>query len=362
MSISNPEAAREMAKLVWALAKLLRIPEGARMVEHPIYRALHYAQALSWEGITMWSDEQIKQLVVPAHVDVLEDGTQVHVPEKPLELHWQVQLQILLSFYHHLSRIEGKPIKIKKTSREAFSKYRIEEYEVGAPIVSWNTQTKRQSAATSTWLRQVKPSRSDYKEFRDETAWITCKTSTITTLESHGLQHLIDDKFDPSRDLELHKQQQTWLYKTFDDIFKTPTTRAIVITHVADKDCLRIWTEICNALDNSITTELHGTKMANFLAMTIMANCGWRGTQEAFIRYWQEKARQYNLTFPHETFSDVQLTRFLRQCVRSTPNLANVYNNHMAALKSAGNTGSISFAEYVELLVLNAQIHDATRT
>jgi hypothetical protein len=59
----------------------------------------------------------------------------------------------------------------------------------------------------------------DYKPFKDEASWIRFKERFLTTIESHGLGHIIDINH-VIDNLDLDKIQRGWLYKSFKTLFK----------------------------------------------------------------------------------------------------------------------------------------------
>ena len=93
------------------------------------------------------------------------------------------------------------------------------------------------------WNRTIRPSPSDYKEFKDEAYWIRAKERFTTTIAAHGLSHLIDPKFTVT-DPKLLAAQQTWLFKIFQDRMQASRAKSIVSSHLGDKDTRVIWAEL----------------------------------------------------------------------------------------------------------------------
>ena len=77
---------------------------------------------------------------------------------------------------------------------------------------------------------------------------------------------------------------------------------------------------------------------------------------------WAEQARQYNKINPSDKYGDAKLVEFLDSCLAGTPGMKDVLTNDIASRKAAGNTDSITMAEYVSLLQLKAQVEDAGKT
>jgi hypothetical protein len=91
----------------------------------------------------------------------------------------------------------------------------------------------------------------DYKPFKDEASWIRFK-ERFTTIESHGLGHIIDINH-VIDNLDLDKIQRGWLYKILQDTIQAPQGKSIVTKHIDDKDTRKIWEELCEYYDHSMS-------------------------------------------------------------------------------------------------------------
>ena len=154
----------------------------------------------------------------------------------PLGMVYKRQLKMLLAFLHHKCRIAGRYVNIAIATRLEFNNYRVGTYNPDQDIVPWNAVPPNNTTdELSSWNRTVKPSRNDYKPFKDATNWTRYKESVITTLDSHGLTHLIDPVH-VSTNAKLDTAQQKWLYKTFQDCLQHANARAIVTNHLTLKN------------------------------------------------------------------------------------------------------------------------------
>jgi hypothetical protein len=82
-------------------------------------------------------------------------------------------------------------------------------------------QTARRSRPVSNWRKTVRPSAADYKPFKDEAYWIRYNERFVSTIQSHGLEHLIDPDY-VVKDAALDQLQRCWLYKILQDIMQAP--------------------------------------------------------------------------------------------------------------------------------------------
>ena len=120
----------------------------------------------------------------------------------------------------------------------------------------------------------MKPSRSDYKEFRDDAMWSRSKERIVTTLHAHGLHHLVEEGF-VSTNPVLDAAQMPWIYKIFQDIIQAPTVKNIVTKHLTTKDTRACWKEICEHFDNSMTTEIKCSSISSYLTSSRLEQLNW---------------------------------------------------------------------------------------
>jgi hypothetical protein len=101
-------------------------------------------------------------------------------------------------FYHHLvgSRMRSL-IKVLKTT---YDEYRTTTYDPCRQDYPGQTNLRLPKMRVSSWKKNIKISPMDYKPFKDEASWIRFKERFITTIESHGLDHLIDTNYVASLD------------------------------------------------------------------------------------------------------------------------------------------------------------------
>jgi hypothetical protein len=91
----------------------------------------------------------------------------------------------------------------------------------------------------------------DYKPFKDEASWIRFK-ERFTTIESHGLGHILT-LTTSSTIFDLDKIQRGWFYKILQDTIQAPQGKSIVTKHIDDKNTRKIWEELCEYYDHSMS-------------------------------------------------------------------------------------------------------------
>ena len=326
-------------------------PDPTNYVRDPILQGLYNAGFRTFQDIATFQPSEIANLT-----DIRGD------PITPFVLRC---IHISIALYHDVCRYRGKPTVLWTISRAAFDKYRSEVFIQHEPIIPWNNE--KHDRALTEWKKVTKPSRTDYKEFRNEATWIRYFERLDQTLESHGLSHLIDPNY-KVRNKTLHAEQNKWLYKTFSDCFRTPYTEKIVNRHQRDKDCCKIYTEIKDYLSKAMTTQLNASNLATFLTSDRLASGNHRGTQKSYIIGWYEKARIHGrMVRKNEAFTSAQQVNLLNQAVIGVDNLCNVLTNwrtsNMAARSVSGSTDphkDISIEEYVALLCDAADVYDAS--
>lgn len=356
---SSPQKDKE--RLLHALMFLLGMPNK----NHEVIKSLLYAGVDEFNnGFLLLSEDDIDKLVAPIEVTDEYGKKTGQVEIVSLGIIWTRKLKQLLAYFHYASRASGEHVDIQKEEKAAFDEYRISKYNPNEKITPWNCNTNSRGENTdlANWKKQVRPSKSDYKELKDGTYWQKHKEHVKNTIASQGLTHLIEEDYVPPNE-ELDIAQRQWLYSVFESIYKDQTAAKIVIAHIDDKDTRAIWKELCEELDNSMTTELRSEQLSTFLSSTRLDKVtNWRKGQESFILHWAEKARTYNEITPDAKFNDKQLVRHLSHCVSQVPNLATVLNTWKTAQRATGRYDQqVTFAEYVQLLQTAAQTYDGSR-
>ena len=282
----------------------------------------------------------------------------------PLPILWRRKLKIVLACYHSTSRQKEKSISIFSITPDLFNIFRISDYDPNEPILPWNSKNtpilKTRDDEVIQWQKTIKPNSKDYKVFKDEAYWARAKESFLDTIESHGLQDLVEDPdgFVPDNK-ELDEKKRKWLYKILTDVIMAPSAKNIVTKHRDTRDTRVLWKELCEAMDKSMTAELKGQQISTYLSSVRLHQVGWKGTQESFILHFAEQSRLYNEIVPSAKFADETLIQFLRVCVSGTSNLSSVLNLWKTAQKASGSGGNtLTFQEYVALLQQEAQTHD----
>ena len=176
---------RDAVRLERALKTFFKI-EDADYARNPVHLALEDAK------ITKFEDEFL--LITDAQLDTLEYDDPDTGDRTTLPIGLRNKLRCLKAFYHVACLSTDHPVEITTLNVAMFDQFRTSTYDPEATIKPWKNavSTTGDKDAISRWQRTVKPSKSDYKEFRDETTWIRAKERFMTTLESQGLEHLVD--------------------------------------------------------------------------------------------------------------------------------------------------------------------------
>ena len=342
---------------------------------HDICTSFRFHGITDLDQFINFMDEDVDKLTVPIN-PLATERTQVQLqPLSPTHIRW---LKIGHAFWHYLSRTKGRCIDITKFTKADIDRFRISDaYDPSIKLTMfWNAKSEeeltKEELELAQWSKTVKPNKSDYVDFRDETAWQLYKEQFLITIKSHGLAHVIDETYSP-RNIELDKAQSNWIFSVFMSKFKIPTAKKLIKKYQKTQNARMFWKELCEALDDSFTTELYLQKLSTFLTSFRLGTSKWRGTQESFILVWAEKARQYN-EMAEEPYKDNQLIGFLNTCVSGVSNLAPVLMNYRTSTRAASTVAtssgttttsmsrlSLTFEEFVRLLQLQAQVYDGAR-
>ena len=135
-------------------------------------------------------------------------------------------LLITQSFFHHGSRRMATPVEIKTCSAASFNSYRTSVCDPAKPIAPWNSPGVHEDAI-SQWRKNARPSKSNFKVFKDPATWGNSRDRFVTTLEAQGLECLIELGHIPN-DPALDEAQQAWLCKVMQDAFEEPIAKSVV--------------------------------------------------------------------------------------------------------------------------------------
>ena len=235
--------AEDTAKLKHACVHLLGINSTTYDVD-PLTKALKKDGVLTFSDFVSLSEQDIMSL------SDVNSGD-------PLPLATRRKLVIVLAFYQVHSCQSRGPINIKGVTKDKYDAFRIGAYNSNEPILPWNVAKPGppDNLELASWRKNLKPSKSDFKEFRNEALWQRYKERTITTLEACGLAHTIDSKH-VSLNPDLDSAQVKWVYKVFQDTMTAPTAKTIVTKHITTMDARTAWKEICEFYDNSMTAQI----------------------------------------------------------------------------------------------------------
>ena len=309
----------------------------------------------------LYDDASLERLTVPLD----NKGNYKHLGR--VHINW---LKILYVYYNYHCRIVKTWIDIGPHTRAQVDAFRTStDYDPTKPLRPWWTpvpeeEMTKNDKELASWNRSVKPSKSDYLEFRDETQWLNYKEITVITVNSQGLSHVLDESFVPTN-LALYERQSNWLFSVFMTKFKTPFSKSLIKKYQTSQNTKALWKELSEHMDESFTGEITVQKLSTFLTSFRLSTAQWKGTQESFILNFAEKARQYN-ELATDQYTNKQLVTFLNACVNGVKNLQDVLGNYRtstrAASKATGGGGTspidIPFSEYVQLLIFQAQIYD----
>lgn len=348
------------ARLKYVLTEFLEIPNDSNYKNNDLVRALAYSNITRFNhDFIGLCPEDLQELEVPPKT---KRGTVfTDLPKVTIR-----RLTIVLSLFHYISRKQNKSINIMKVTKVAYDDYRTGLYEAGVPIKPWQVPQRaeysQEEDALNTWKKNIKPNRSDFREFKDENYWTKTKERIMTALEASGLDHLIEEGFDVKGNLELDRAQQKWLYKVFQDTLTAPMAKAIVLKNIDKKDTRVIWKQLLEHYDNSMSAVIKSQQLSTYLTSTRLLTSGWRGTHENFLLNFKDQSRILN-DLSTEGFSSGQLIVLLNSAVMGIPHLSQVKTNYETSRRAAGlpiDRTTLAFDEYVALLVSQAQIYDAS--
>ena len=145
------------------------------------------------------------------------------------------KLTAAIAFHHMMSQKIERVFDPRTMTTLEFNNYLTMIYNPTKNIVPWTSPFKEDNPLLKQWLKNVKPSLQDYKEFCEEKCYQLWMQKTVNTIEAHGLEHLIDPNHTPA-DKKYDKAWWNWLFKAFENTFLAGFARSLVKKYQNTKD------------------------------------------------------------------------------------------------------------------------------
>ncbi len=330
------------------------------------------ARAFKANGIKGFRDDlvgltsnDIMSMEVPAFPGVAADNSTTP-PKIEVEGHEHKKLSLAagrklccaVSYFHYLcTLVDGNPVDMAGAPKDNFDKYRVYQYNPAEPIIPFSVaMVKKTDKEVDHWNKQIKLSSKEFPKLREAKYWSTFNREWTIAIGAQNLGHLLDEAHVPVNK-ELYSVQQKWMYKALTDSILAPTAKAIVKAHIVDQDTGKIWSEIVEAMTQSMAQETYVAQLSTHITSTRINDGKWRGSQANYILNLKEQMIKYNELSP-EPYTDRQMVTFMSNAVNGAPNLSSILTLDRRARKVAKNNAYITFEEYVADLIVAAETHD----
>ena len=166
--VSTRATDNDVVRLERTLKKFFKI-EDADYARHPIPLSLQAS------GITKFEDEFL--ILTDTQLDVLKYEDPDNGVTTQLQLGHRNRLRCLKAFYHAACLTADRAVEVSSLPLTMFDQFRTTRYDPEAPIKPWKNpvSTHGDRDELAAWRRTVKPSKSDYKEFRERIDMDTCE-------------------------------------------------------------------------------------------------------------------------------------------------------------------------------------------
>jgi len=329
------EKKADKARLLTALVNVCSAPHS-HWKTHPI------VLALKRDGTTQFNASVDFIHLTAANIDGLkyEKGGDL----VPLELNFKMMLRAFLPFYHHESHKQRGGINVlDRTLPMQFKVFRNSEYDPTKEITPWGLAIYNNKGLLD-WNKLVKPSARDFKPFREANGWVDYKDVFMITLQAQNLTHLVDSSCVVT-DVDLHKAQQSFLYKVLRDNMTHHEAKSIIKSHSKTKDTALIWKLMCETYDKPMSTSLNGHAILGWLTSARLDDGKWNQTQGECITFYKDKVKKFNEMCPDSEINDMQGVRMLQNSIANAPNLANVLILYRQTKASAGLPDKITLRQ-----------------
>ena len=324
------------------------IPPGTKFKNTDTRRALNYSKVYECIGEFMkMSDKSIDALKVPAlwTQDPTTGAWSLVHDERDLSIADKSRLKIALAYLHFKFRQHGGPIPFKLMTPEDFQVFRM-TCDPSERVIFWNKPTQQETEENLIWAKNLKLDYSNYKPLKDDAAWTTWREETELQLKNDSLYEVVDKSLRTKIEIEnpiRAYRKRIWVYRMFQQKFKTPKTKSIVQKYTKTQDTWNCWDDIALAQDESTTTQNRISEYSSFLTTTKINN--WKGAKTAFFYKFLETARLYNEISPHP-YVPAQLAIFLSNAVQDHKDYNHLYGNALEAKRSTGARGANLFVDF----------------
>jgi hypothetical protein len=149
------------------------------------------------------------------------------------------------------------------------------------------------------------------------------------------------------------------MYTAFERTLLSDKGKALVREHTIDYDAQTVFKDLSAYALQSTKATLDSSIILTYITSSRLGDETWKGVTQAYLLHWQDQVRKYKDLIPKEAhFVDQQKLTMFENAVSSIPDLRQV---QIQAAHDKVRTGkSITYDQYVSLLLSGAMIHDSS--
>ena len=193
---------------------------------------------------------------------------------------------------------------------------------------------------------------------KDESKWDDWKRKTVTTVDAHGCENVIDENYVPSTpdEIELFKEQNKFMYNVFVTILQTPMGMHYVREQETTCNAQKVWINYCNYMKSSTKAHLQlKDLMTELISLQLTTN--YSGTTMDFIVKWLDKMHLYErLTKMSEHFTPGMKKTMLQNAISELKIFKEVKQSELLSI--AYGEKALTYEKYIDLLQCVAGSYD----
>jgi hypothetical protein len=149
-----------------------------------------------------------------------------------------------------------------RTSRDPPTIYIVRKPMTLLPRSPWSSKQTYLRSEVSSWKRNIKISPMDYKPFKDEASWIRFKNAFLPPLNLTDSD--ISLTLTTSSTISISIRSNADGFTNPSRHYSSASRKSIVTKHIDDKNTRKIWEELCEYYDHSMSAHIQSGKISTY--------------------------------------------------------------------------------------------------
>ena len=234
-----------------------------------------------------------------------------------------------------------------------------------APKTATTTPTATARSELGQFLTKVKINISDYSKFTDDKLFRKWDRQIHSIAYLHGTSDVLDHNFVPAT-LELtllFGAHQKFMYTMFCECVLTQKGKLYVRAHENDQDAQKIFTELCAAYEDSVSSGMAASALRSELLL-LRLDERWKKSLESFFVFWSNKVIDLE-NIEGNLVPEAEKRLWLTNTLQSSPVMdtavKQAITTEIVTQKTSGKSSTpLDWSTFYDLLVTIAKFTDDT--